>query len=275
MGWIKAEFTVPPDGCDLAVAMIADLPFSAFSEEEGKLSAYANEADWDPAIESELLEMTGPYWVDFTISHLPDENWNKRWEENFDPVVIPGFCMVRASFHDPIPGVEHDIVIQPEMAFGTGHHATTRMMLEGMASLPLEGKAVLDLGAGTAVLAVLAALRGASVVDAVEIEGPACESAMRNVRLNQVEAKVQVIHGGLDLIPHREYDVLLANINRNILLQAIPALYPLLRPGALLGLSGFLLSDGPVMEEMAKALGLQLMSVGQSSDWIAQWWKKP
>lgn len=274
MGWIRAEFLVPADGHDMAIAMISDLPFSAFSEEGGNLAAYANEEDWDPGIESELQEMTGPYWKEFSIVHLPDENWNKRWEENFDPVIIPGYCAVRATFHDPFPDVEFDIVIQPEMAFGTGHHATTRMMLEGMRPITIEGKVVLDLGAGTAVLGILAALRGASLVDAVEIEGPACDSARRNIRMNGVEGLVEVIHGGLESIPDREYDVLLANINRNVLMQAVPALYPKLRPGAIIGWSGFLQSDVEVMDRLAESLGLEPLVEDRTLDWVAQWWKK-
>ena len=275
MGWIRAEFAVTPDGHDLAIAMIADLPFTAFAEENGALAAYANEDDWDAALESELQEMTGTYWSAVSIGHLPDENWNKRWEENFDPVTIPGYCTVRATFHPPATDVEYDIVIQPEMAFGTGHHATTRMMLEGMRGLPLEGKKVLDLGAGTAVLGIMAALRGAALVDAVEIEGPACESAKKNVLMNGVEGVVQVIHGGLDAVPARPYDVLLANINRNVLLEAIPSLYPGLVSGAVIGWSGFLQSDVPVMEAMAKELGLEPLAAHQTLDWVAQWWKKP
>lgn len=275
MGWIRAEFSVPSDGHDLAIAMIADLPFSAFADEEGKLAAYANETDWHEDLEATLQEMTGTYWSKFAITHLPDENWNKRWEEHFDPVIIPGYCAVRATFHPPVEDVEHDIVIQPEMAFGTGHHATTRMMLEGMRRVELEGRTVLDLGAGTAVLGIMAALRGAGWVDAVEIEGPACESARNNVRMNGVEGKVHVIHGGLESVPEKEYDVLLANINRNVLLEAIPALYPMLRSGAVVGWSGFLQSDLPVMDAAARSLGLQPLAEDRVQDWAAQWWTKP
>lgn len=260
---------------DIAVAMLADLPFSAFAEEDQKLAAYIEEKSWSEELQAEIRALNGRFWVEYTAELMPDINWNEQWELHFDPVIIAPFCGIRATFHPPIENVLHEIVIQPEMAFGTGHHATTKMMIEGMSTFDFADKKVLDFGSGTAVLAILAAQMGARHVDAIEIEKPACESARSNIHRNKAGQVVEVIEGDIRVIPSKDYDILLANINRNVLLEDLPALDNLLCPTAFIGLSGFLKQDVQVMTQKAIKLGWSLTHDAQLGDWVALWFTKP
>jgi ribosomal protein L11 methyltransferase len=275
MTWTRVRFTLPSAQQEIAMALLADLPFSAFQESEEFLDAYAPTADCNPALRASLQPGPGVLWTAVEWEELPDENWNSRWESHFDPVILAPFCAIRAIFHQPVPGVTHEIVIQPEMAFGTGHHATTRMMLAGMQDLDFRGKRVLDFGAGTAVLAILAARLGASQVDAVEIEGPACESARENVIRNGVAGQVQVIHGDGHAIPGPTYDLVLANINRNVLVAESRTLDQWMAPGGIAVLSGFLVSDREVLAGAVTALGWTILREDRELDWLAQRWQKP
>lgn len=275
MTWTRVRFWMPGDRQELALAVLADLPFNAFEEGPDYLDAYALTSDCTPELLHSLASGPGKLWTALAVSEMPDENWNSLWESHFDPVVLEPFCAIRATFHDPIPGVRHEIVIQPEMAFGTGHHATTRMMLRAVADLPVQGRRVLDFGAGTAVLAILAAMRGAECVDAVEIEGPACESARDNVERNGVADRVRIIHGDAGAIPAGAYDLILANINRNVLLAERETLDEHLASGGQIVLSGFLVNDREVLAEGMSALGWVLLGEDREQDWLAQRWQKP
>lgn len=275
MTWTRVRFLIPEEQQELALALLADLPFSAFEEGPEYLDAYAQTADCTPELLASLEPGPDSLWTALDIGEMPDENWNSLWESHFDPVILEPFCAIRATFHEPIPGVQYEIVIQPEMAFGTGHHATTRMMLQAVADLNTEGRRVLDFGAGTAVLAILAALRGAKTADAVEIEGPACDSARDNVTRNGVADRVRIIHGDAAAIPAGTYDLILANINRNVLLAERASLNNHLAPGGIIVMSGFLVSDREVLVQGMSALGWQLLEEDQDLDWLAQRWQKP
>ena len=274
MAWIHVHFDVSEDRQEIALAMLSELPFSMFEEKPDGLHAFSSEEEWEEDIAVVLDRFGDAYWSGYTVQVEEDQNWNEVWESNFQPVVIDDFCAVRAIFHAPIQGVKHELIIQPEMAFGTGHHATTMMMIRGMATLDIVDKRVLDFGAGTAILAMLADRLGALQVDAVEIEAPACESAQRNLIRNQVEKIVTIIPGDITVIPATHYDLILANINRNVLLEALPTLNSKLNPGGILGISGFLFEDIPLFEKLTADLPWELIRSDQEGNWVALWWKK-
>ncbi len=274
MAWIRVLFSIADEGHDIALAMLSDYPFTSYAEEDNGLAAYLEDKDWTSQLQEELLIKTGPFWKNFSANEMPDVNWNKQWESHFDPVILTPFCGIRALFHPPIENVQYEIVIQPEMAFGTGHHATTQLMIEGMSAMDFVGKRVLDFGSGTGVLAILAARMGAKHAAAIEIEGPACESSRMNVTRNQVEGLVDVIEGEATVIPSGDYDILLANINRNVLLADLPTLNEHLCLGAHIGLSGFLIQDVEAMTTAGTALGWNLTNQTQCEDWVSLWWTK-
>lgn len=274
MAWIHVHFDVSEDRQEIALAMLSELPFSMFEEKPDGLHAFSSEEDWDEDMVAVLDRFGDAYWTGYVIKVEADQNWNEVWESNFNPVVFEDFCAVRAIFHAPIQGVKHELIIQPEMAFGTGHHATTMMMIRGMATLDIADVRVLDFGAGTAILAMLAAKLGASEVDAVEIEAPACESAQRNLIRNQVENIVTIFHGDITSIPDKNYDLILANINRNVLLESLSALNSKLNPGGILGISGFLVEDVPLFEKLTADLPWFLIRSDQEGNWVALWWEK-
>lgn len=275
MTWINVTVQVAPEFQEIALAFLSEFPFNAFEETEAGLQAYIEEEHWTSALQEELSGQNGVYWVGFSGEPMPDQNWNALWESNFNPVDLSPFCVVRAIFHAPRPDVRFDLVIQPERAFGTGHHATTRMMVLAMEDLNLVGSSVLDFGAGTAILGILAAKLGATRVDAVEIEGPACISAQSNIVRNEVEDQVTIFEGGLEVVPSVEYDLILANINRNVLLDSIPTLQKHLLPGGQIGISGFLPQDVDILEECIQPFGWQLTQTRNDSGWVSLWWTKP
>jgi ribosomal protein L11 methyltransferase len=275
MTWTRVRFTVPAARQEIALAMLADQPFSAFQEGDEYLDAYGLTRDCTTAVLEAVRPGPGVPWTAIQSEELPDENWNSRWESHFDPVILAPFCAIRATFHSPVPDVAHEIVIQPEMAFGTGHHATTRMMLANMANLDIRKRRVLDFGSGTAVLAILAARLGALEVDAVEIEGPACESARANLVRNGVEERVRIIHGDSNAIPGKSYDLVLANINRNVLVDESQTLDQCMTSGGIAVLSGFLVNDRETLIGVMSAVGWTLLGEDQELDWLAQRWQKP
>jgi ribosomal protein L11 methyltransferase len=274
MPWKEVVFDVPPEGQELALALLYDLPFTMFEERIDGLAGYMDVRDWTPDTEAELRSIPYANWKTFTLRDLADENWNLQWESNFEPVILRPFCAIRATFHPPVDGVAHELIIQPEMAFGTGHHATTKLMLLGMQTLNLADRRVLDFGAGTAILGMMAARLGADRVDAVEIEIPACESARQNVARNGLDAIVRIVQGDSHAIPGPAYDMVLANINRNVLMDEMATLDKFMQPGALAGLSGFLQADGELIQQTCENLGWKLCSQQTEADWLVQWWQK-
>ncbi len=241
---------------EIATAELAELGFDSFSEEANELHAYIPESEYllfEQAITDYLNEARHPY----TARKIADDtNWNSAWESNFSPVEVDSRCRVRATFHEPQPGVEHEIVITPKMSFGTGHHATTHLMLSAMLDRSFAGQAGLDMGSGTGVLAILAARLGAAHVDAVDVDEWAFENSIENFQQNGVSGRVTPILGDAAAIVGKRYDFILANINRNILLHDMAAYAACLNPGGTLFMSGFLEVDIPAIVNKAEPLGL-------------------
>lgn len=262
MKYIEYKVMNIPDeeSSEIVVAELADWGFESFSEysvSERSISGYlpVSEAGQEAEIRA-YLEESGRVYERTEIED--DTNWNAVWESQFDPILLAGKCYIRAPFHERREDVEHEIVIMPKMSFGTGHHATTSLMLERIMELDLTGKTGLDMGSGTGVLAILAAMRGAARVDAIDIDRWAYENCLENIRMNGVEDRISVFEGDASLLTEpSKYDFILANINRNILLADMPGYVRALKPGGTILFSGFLEVDIPVIRRRTEELGLR------------------
>jgi ribosomal protein L11 methyltransferase len=229
---------------DILMAQLSDLGFYAFEQGENCLSAYIEELDFNP----ENLISVLPLNKNFDKTIIEEENWNSKWESSFQPVLIDDFALIRASFHAPVEGVKHDLVITPKMSFGTGHHATTYLMVQLMKTIDFETKSVLDFGTGTAVLAILAEKSGASKVVAVDYDEWSINNAIENLEANQ--SKNIVLEQRSELTGLSPVDIVLANINLNVLTEAAQSISNLLKSRGLLLTSGFLVKDEEAMETL-------------------------
>ncbi|MBR2326107.1 MAG: 50S ribosomal protein L11 methyltransferase [Alistipes sp.] len=247
--WVDDE-----EQAEILTAYLADFPFESFDYEGGVLNAYipkAALAECGADVEEQLSDYK------FATEEIASQNWNAVWESDFQQVEVADKVLIRAPFHEPRPnycGME--IVIQPKMSFGTGHHATTQMMVEMLLSADVEGKEVLDMGSGTGVLAIVAAKLGAKRVLAVEIDDMAEESVRENIALNGVAECVESVCGDVRAIEGQKFDTILANINRNILLNDMAAYVATLRRGGRLFISGFLAEDVDILVDYATTLNL-------------------
>lgn len=252
---------------EMLTAWLAEAGFEGFEEEADALRAYAPEGTPDRA---RIAELAAIWEVPYEQGFIEPQNWNKQWEESFEPVVIPGFVTVRAHFHPPASGATpHEVVITPQMSFGTGHHATTRLVMSAMRDLAVEGRRILDFGTGTGVLAILAAQLGAACVVAVDNDEWSVKNATDNVTRNSVENIVEVRAGRLEAAGEAPFDGALANINRNILLAHAADLRRLLRPGGWCVMSGILVEDVPAVVEAAQSAGWTYMQQSGEEKWAA------
>jgi ribosomal protein L11 methyltransferase len=248
---------------DVLIAQLSIRGFEGFEEERNSLKAFIREEDFD---EQELTAFAGEQQLSFTRSAIENKNWNAEWEANFQPVVIDGFCAVRAAFHPPVPGVAHDIIVTPKMSFGTGHHATTYMMVQAMARPVFAGKTVFDFGTGTGVLAILAEKLGALSITAIDNDDNSIENAAENLAANgcrHCELFKAASTEGLG-----QFDIILANINRNVILQNLLHIKQHLRDGGVVLLSGLLKDDQPQVLAEAEKQGLMLTGRLEKEGWI-------
>lgn len=249
---------------EVLIALLADRGFEGFEQEEHLLKACIPEAQFN---EDELNALLESYEVEFTMTRIAERNWNEQWEKSFQPVVVEGFCVVRAEFHDPMPGVPYELVITPKMSFGTGHHATTYMMLQAMQELSLRGRRVLDFGTGTGVLAILAERLGAASVVAIDMDDWSIVNARENAEANackHIHIEQRDNLAGLS----GPFDVILANINKYVILDQLSAMEQQLVGGGVIVLSGLLREDSEDIEnELAK--NILSISVRMTKDnWI-------
>ena len=255
---------------DLLAAELAEIGFESFLEDERGLKAYIPVEKWDEKRLKETLD-SFPFASGITCfqTYVKGQNWNEEWEKNyFQPIVIGGDCVIHSTFHKDIPDAKYDIVIDPKMSFGTGHHETTSLMIEEILKANPEGKSLLDMGCGTAVLAILAAKKGANPVLAIDIEEWAYNNSQENIVLNG-EPQIEVQKGGAELLQNRFFDVILANINRNILLEDMHKYAACMKPGSELYMSGFYREDIPAIDEEARKHGLKQLSVNEKNRWVA------
>ena len=253
---------------EILVALLAGAGFDSFQETDAGLLAFGEakrKAYWTDTLD----EYADRFGFTYHAEALPDKNWNHAWESQFQPLAIGDRLYLRADFHEPDPTYPLELVITPKMAFGTGHHATTHMMCELMFDLRWEGKRVLDYGSGTGVLAILAAKLGAGEVDAVDIEQPAVENTLENAQHNGTRL-ARVVLGQLQDVPEgRPYDVILANINRNVLLATCEALYGRLARGGTVLFSGILAKDETLLRKSLTAAGFEHRVTRRREDWRA------
>ena len=250
---------------EILMAELSELPYDSFVTEEPFLKAYIQKEDYRP---NELKAVLSGYpGTSFTANMVQGKNWNRIWEESFQPIVVDGAVTVKAPFNKDVPRTRYNIWIDPKMAFGTGYHHTTYMMMQRMLGLGLKGLSVVDMGCGTAILAILAAKMGARKVFAVDIDAVAARSAWGNCRWNRVGTRVETACGDASLLQMGTYDVLLANIHRNIILEDLPTYVRSLRRGGHLLLSGFYEADVPAIRSAAEALGLTFVGSSAREGW--------
>lgn len=267
-GYTKLSVCVTEEQGEILAAYLAEYPFDSFDYEKGLFNAYVPTEDLEDcrAEVKDLLEEEG--FIDYFFEEIEVQNWNAVWESNFDEVEVRGEVLIRAPFHKERPDYKGlEIIIQPKMSFGTGHHCTTQLMIESMLEGSPEGKRVLDMGSGTGVLAIVAAKLGAESVLAVEIDDMAEESVRENIALNGVADKIESICGDASAIEGRGFDLVLANINRNILLADMEAYDKTLTVGGRLVLSGFLAEDVDILVKKATSLGYKLAKRRSNDIW--------
>lgn len=255
--------------CDIVAALLADVGFESFVPDEKGVSAYIRKELFDKPVTSSALAAY-PFNGELQMEEaelIQGQDWNSEWEKHyFQPIVVGDRCVVHSSFHKEYPKAEYEIVVDPRMAFGTGHHETTSLMLERLLSYPLEGCKVLDMGTGTGILAILAAMRGAAHVVGVEIDEPAYLNAVDNAGINGVDLDLRL--GGVETVTECAYfDYVLANINRNIIIADIDKYARSLRQGGIMTLSGFYVEDIPFVEEAGKKCGLAPVAFFEKRRW--------
>lgn len=247
-------------------------PYDSFEETAHGLKAYVPASDFDQEFLdrtfNEVKSVDDSLKIDFTVTDLPDKDYNEEWERQHQPVLVDGFCWVRAPFHPHRDDVKYEIEIEPKMSFGTAHHATTYLMLSLLEQQPVEGLRVLDMGSGTGVLAILAAKKGAAYVEAIDVDEWAFRNAQENFERNGVQVNA-LLGDASSLTADKHFDLILANINRNILLRDMPAYAAVLNPGGTLLLSGFYEHDVQALQDKAETLGLRLVQQKSRNDWTA------
>lgn len=269
MNYIKYTIKTAEEYRDILIAMFSQHPFEAFEETDGGFFTYIPEAEMTSQVEEAIKDYKErfPYSVQREV--IQPQNWNRVWEESFQPIVIGDFCAVRASFHQVMSGVAHEIVIDPKMAFGTGHHETTYMVVNSMKDINFTGHKVLDYGCGTGILAILAEKLGATHTDALDIDPAACENATENINLNN-SRHIVVHQGTLNKIKDSDYDIILANINRNVIIASLSDLYQHLKPNGILVVSGILSKDRAMLETAIKEAGFMIKNVVSRNGWICE-----
>lgn len=275
--YIEYDFTIEPLGVasEILVAELAECGFESFVDSERGILAYIQEDLWHESILNDVYVLqSSEFQISYTFKTIQQINWNEEWEKNFDPIVVENSCTVRAPFHTK-PKTDYDIIIEPKMSFGTGHHETTYMMLQFLLNTNLAGKKVLDMGCGTSVLAIMAEKRGATDITAIDIDDWCVENSVENIQRNDCQ-NVKVILGDASILVGKEFDVIIANINRNILLADIPTYAKSLRSAGNLFLSGFYETDIAAITEKCKESGLKFVHKLQRNDWVAlQFEKEP
>ena len=268
--YIEYRFKVAPmqPGADILIAQLGETGFESFVEEENTVFAYIQKEDWSETMIKDIQILQNPMFeIEYEHTEIEQENWNATWEQNFHPIVVDDVCMVRAPFHEK-RDVTYDIVIEPKMSFGTSHHETTYMMLQHILEMDFKRKAVLDMGSGTGVLAILAAMRGANPVDAIDIDNWCYLNAKENISRNDLDF-INVFEGDATLLSKRKYDVIIANINRNILLADIPIYAKSLKDKGTLLLSGFYVEDLDLITDACKKMKLRLEKNLEKNNWVA------
>ena len=269
MDYLEVKITCLDEFREILIAELSEIGFDSFLETEEGIDAYTLEEGFDrEAFDAVIAQYKEEGQLVVSEGKMPKVNWNEEWEKNYDPIPVDDLVYVRASFHPSVPGFRHEIVINPKMSFGTGHHATTFQMLRHQGQIDHVGKRVLDVGSGTGILAIMADILGAKEVEAFDIDDWCVDNGNENFDLNSVKTRM-----GLGTIrevdPQGPFDIVLANINKNVLLDEMPIYADLLVDKGYLLLSGFYTQDIADLIECANPLGLKLLKEGSKDNWAA------
>lgn len=270
MNYTQVRFKLSPDSQEnreILVAMLESFPFESFDETDNLIMGYVPGETFDDSV---INEITGflPFSIEYETEMIPDKNWNEVWEKNyFKPLLIGNRCVIRAPFHTEYPASEYELVIEPKMAFGTGNHETTSLVAEQILDVDFTGKTVLDMGCGTGILGMLASLKGAKKVTAIDIDVWSYESTVENARINNI-TNIDAKLGNADILGDEVFDIIFANIHKNVIINDLPAYMSVLKPGGTIYLSGFYNTDMPDVKKRAESLELKELSFKEKNNWI-------
>ena len=274
--YIAYEFSLSPrdPATEILIAELGDVGFESFVEHDNGVTAYIQKIEWNPNILDNLYVLgSNEFKISFSYFEVIQTNWNKEWEKNFNPIQVDNIVSIRAPFHKN-PSLKFDIVIEPKMSFGTGHHETTHMMVQHLLALDLENKKVLDMGCGTGILAIFAEKKGAQPIDAIDIDNWCYQNSLENIQRNGCN-HITVLEGDSSLLKQKKYDIIIANINRNILISDMKTYTECLNKNGILLLSGFYKEDVIIIENEVTKHGLSFQNLLQKNNWVALKFMKP
>ena len=274
--YIAYEFSLSPrdPATEILIAELGDVGFESFVEHDNGVTAYIQKIEWNPNILDNLYVLgSNEFKISFSYFEVIQTNWNKEWEKNFNPIQVDNLVSIRAPFHKN-PSLKFDIVIEPKMSFGTGHHETTHMMIQHLLALDLENKKVLDMGCGTGILAIFAEKKGAQPIDAIDIDNWCYQNSLENIQRNGCN-HITVLEGDSSLLKQKKYDIIIANINRNILISDMKTYTECLNKNGILLISGFYKEDVIIIENEVTKHGLSFENLLQNNNWVALKFMKP
>ena len=268
--YLAYHFSVEPKelGSEILIAELGEKPFESFIETDNGFSAYIQKELRTEDILNDIYLLSSPeFTISFIVEEIEQVNWNEEWEKNFEPIDVDGKCHVRAPFH-PKTNAEFDIIIEPKMSFGTGHHETTHMMIQHLLETDVTNLKTLDMGCGTAILAILAEMKGAKPIDAIDIDNWCYLNSIENAECNNCH-EITVYEGDANLLKDKNYDVIIANINRNILLNDMQQYVDSLKKDGILLLSGFYNEDIPFIDASCTEKGLTFVKKFERNNWVS------
>lgn len=270
MNYIEYQFDIQPKEPfgEILTAFLADLEFESFVETDNGISAYVRTDLDDESGVQQIIDDLKDVTIRYTKKEIIQQNWNEEWESNFHPILVANQCYIRAEFHESKPEIPYEVIIQPKMSFGTGHHETTHLMVEYILETEFEAKDVLDMGCGTSILGILAKMKGANYVEAIDFDQWAVDNSIENAERNKVELNIKL--GDSSSLGGKEFDIILANINKNVLMRDIPNYVKNLNftEGELI-LSGLMTQDFDDIKSLCESLGLKFINKKQRNEWIA------
>jgi ribosomal protein L11 methyltransferase len=268
--YIEYIFNVEPKepGTEILIAELGFAGFESFVEDDNVVTAYVQKEEWNAEILANVSILTSEeFAISFSKKEIEQTNWNSEWEKNFEAIQVDDLVSIRAPFHDN-PNLEYDIVIEPKMSFGTGHHETTHMMIQHLVTLDLENKSTLDMGCGTGILAIFAEMKGAKPLDGIDIDNWCYLNSIENAERNNCK-HISFYEGDASLLTNQKYDVIIANINRNILLNDMVTYTKCLNENGILLLSGFYKEDIVVIDKEVSSYGLTLQNTLERNNWVS------